>query len=762
MKDDFSVLIQNRTEFENGNPAGVWLSLPATREELAEAMKALHITANNPQDFFLNGYSTEAGRRVEIPFEWVREADIDKLNFLAARLEEMTPAQLDKINAFMQTDFKLDSLDKLIDYTYNTDYFVYIPEVYTRSDLGDYYLNESGMVQMPEEWKAGIDKEDFGSNAALCENGRFTDYGYILKSGDGWKEVYAGKEVPEQYRIMHYPQPEHTSENKIDYDAAVSATSPPSVQKSVPVHPLELTATKPGEKLKEITDKLEQGIQDLFESDRFKNYLNVMSKFHNYSFSNTILIAMQKPDATFVAGYNSWKNSFQRQVLKGEKGIKVIAPSPYKVKREMEKIDPKTQKPIMGKDGKPMTEEVEVTIPAFKVVSVFDISQTEGRELPTIGVDELTGNVEKYPQFFKAVEQASPVPVGFEKIEGGAHGYYHLEDKRIAVNEGMSELQNLKTLIHEISHAKLHDVDLNAPAEQQADRVDRRTREVQAESIAYTVCQHYGLDTSDYSFAYVAGWSSGRELAELKASLETIRSTASELIAEIDRNFAELAKTVEQEKGALPEKETAADKDTYTIYQLKDNTPVDYHFRPLDELQAKGLTVTMTNYEAVYTALIEPGTGLEDIYTKFNIDHPEDFKGHSLSVSDVVVLHQNGQDTAHYVDSYGFQKVPEFTQPENYLKAAEQSTEQNANMIDGQINNTPSVDELEAKVKAGEQISLVDLAEAIKNDKATAKNEPKKPGRKPSIRKQLKEDKENAKKEPKKQAAKTKNKELEV
>lgn len=762
MKDDFFVLIQNRTEFENGNPAGVWLSLPATREELAEAMKALHITADNPQDFFLNGYSTEAGRRVEIPFEWVREADIDKLNFLAARLEEMTPAQLDKINAFMQTDFKLDSLDKLIDYTYNTDYFVYIPEVYTRSDLGDYYLNESGMMQMPEEWKAGIDKEDFGSNAALCENGRFTDYGYILKSGDEWKDVYAGKEVPEQYRIMHYPQPDHTSENKIDYDAAVPATSPPSVQKSVPVHPLELTATKPGEKLKEITDKLEQGIQDLFESDRFKNYLNVMSKFHNYSFNNTLLIAMQKPDATFVAGYNSWKNSFQRQVLKGEKGIKVIAPSPYKVKREMEKIDPKTQKPIMGKDGKPMTEEIEATIPAFKVVSVFDISQTEGRELPAIGVDELTGDVEKYPQFFKAVEQASPVPVGFEKIEGGAHGYYHLKDKRIAVNEGMSELQNLKTLIHEISHAKLHDVDLNAPAEQQADRVDRRTREVQAESIAYTVCQHYELDTSDYSFAYVAGWSSGRELAELKASLETIRSTASELIAEIDRNFAELTQTVEQEKEAVPEKETATDKDTYTIYQLKDSTPAEYHFRPLNGLQTKGLTVTKTNYEAVYTAPLEPGTCLEDIYTKFNIDHPEDFKGHSLSVSDVVVLHQNGQDTAHYVDSYGFQKVPEFTQPENHLKTAEQSTEQNANMIDGQINNTPSVDELEAKVKAGEQISLVDLAEAIKNDKAIAKNEPKKPGRKPSIRKQLKEDKENAKKEPKKQAAKTKNKELEV
>ena len=649
MKDDFFVLIQNRTEFENGNPAGVWLSLPATREELAEAMKALHITADNPQDFFLNGYSTEAGRRVEIPFEWVREADIDKLNFLAARLEEMTPAQLDKINAFMQTDFKLDSLDKLIDYTYNTDYFVYIPEVYTRSDLGDYYLNESGMMQMPEEWKAGIDKEDFGSNAALCENGRFTDYGYILKSGDEWKDVYAGKEVPEQYRIMHYPQPEHTSENKIDYDAAVPATSPPSVQKSVPVHPLELTATKPGEKLKEITDKLEQGIQDLFENDRFKNYLNVMSKFHNYSFSNTILIAMQKPDATFVAGYNSWKNSFQRQVLKGEKGIKVIAPSPYNVKREMEKIDPKTQKPIMGKDGKPMTEEVEVTIPAFKVVSVFDISQTEGRELPTIGVDELTGNVEKYPQFFKAVEQASPVPVGFEKIEGGAHGYYHLEDKRIAVNEGMSELQNLKTLIHEISHAKLHDVDLNAPAEQQADRVDRRTREVQAESIAYTVCQHYGLDTSDYSFAYVAGWSSGRELAELKASLETIRSTASELIAEIDRNFAELTKTVEQEKGALPEKETAADKDTYTIYQLKDNTPVDYHFRPLDELQEKDELCIIAGCAALAEALADK--------LRFDAAKPQSYRKSENFLVECGSLNMITQNQLDYAEEHGFSRI---------------------------------------------------------------------------------------------------------
>ena len=227
--------------------------------------------------------------------------------------------------------------------------------------------------------------------------------------------------------------------------------------------------------------------------------------------------------------------------MRGQKGIKIIAPSPYKIKQEMQKIDPHTQKPIIGKDGKPVTEEKEITIPAYKVVSVFDVSQTEGKELPDIAVDELTGDVDRYKDFFAALEKTSPVPIAFENIEGGSHGYYHLEDKRIAINEGMSELQTLKTAIHEIAHAKLHDIDLNAPKDEQP-RVDRRTREVEAESVAYTVCQHYGLDTSDYSFGYVAGWSSGRELSELKSSLETIRSAAAEIINSIDANFAELQK----------------------------------------------------------------------------------------------------------------------------------------------------------------------------------------------------------------------------
>ena len=481
MKDDFSVLIQNRTEFEKGNPAGVFLSLPATKEELHEAMKALNITADNPHDFFLNGYSTDENRRIEIPFDWIRDGDLDKINFLAARLEEMTTGQLEKLDAVMHSDFKPESLDGLIDHTYNTDFYSYVPGIFSYKELGDYFLNDSGKVQMPEQWKAGIDKEDFGYNAALYEGGKLTDYGYIARSGTEWKELYTGQETPEQYRIMGYSETERTAPEQTEQEAApVQTLDPQAVAAANPSRPIELKAQKPNEKMKEITDRLEQGIQELFDSDRFKEYLQVMSKFHNYSFNNTLLIAMQKPDATLVAGYNSWKNLFGRQVARGAKGIKVLAPSPYKIKKEVDKIDPQTQKPVTDKNGKPVKEETEITVPAFKVVSVFDISQTEGKELPTIGVDELTGDVEQYNDFFKAAELVAPVPVGFENIKSGAKGYYSQTDKRIAINEGMSELQNLKTLIHEIAHAKLHDIDLNAPPEKQADRPDRRTREVQA------------------------------------------------------------------------------------------------------------------------------------------------------------------------------------------------------------------------------------------------------------------------------------------
>ena len=807
---------------------------------------------------------------------------------------------------------------------------------------------------------------------------------------------------------------------------------------AVPVNPIMLSGENSADRLKEITDRLEQGIKELFESERYKEYLRVMSKFYNYSFNNTMLIAMQKPDASYVAGFNAWKNNFQRNVIKGEKGIRILAPAPFKVKREMEKLDPQTQQPIIGKDGKPVTEEQEVTIPAFKVVSVFDVSQTEGKELPNIGVDELTGDVEQYKDFFAALERTSPVPIGFEKIESGAHGYYHLEEKRIAIDEGMSELQTLKTAIHEVSHAKLHDIDLNAPKDEQQVRPDRRTREVEAESVAYTVCQHYGLDTSDYSFGYVAGWSSGKELTELKGSLETIRSAANEIINSIDEHLKEIQQEREaaQEKEILPpsldpavqpvvtvlwsesdklqedeklslaradtlfanldaahkdipgydktkfridftmngepdyyegrqdfgdgdggliahiekyhayyqnnddwdsfllhsqgkealdadkaqrdmllnefipylklhcnlsaqEKEASGvleggealtpgqteyfeavlahvdvcreklnngeyqlpdppqlfdylheaeeletykahvreeiaqeaaaagmtveeyaangyepktdgqEQDTFTIYQLKrgDETR-DLRFEPLDRLTAAGYSVDKANYDLIYSAPLTPDMTLGRIWEVFNTDHPKDFKGHSLSISDVVVLHQNGQDTAHYVDSYGYTEIPQFLQeqqkalspdkqmtgemiktprgsfyvtsmsreqmeaagygmhhssedgkyiimgngtqayavasmqPENYLKSAELSTEQNNNMIDGIINNKPSVDELEQKMKSGEPVSLSEYADALKNEKQ------KKPEReeKPSIRAQLQAYKEqNAK-----------------
>ena len=313
------------------------------------------------------------------------------------------------------------------------------------------------------------------------------------------------------------------------------------------VQPIILTSENQKDRLKEITDRLEQGILEVFESERYKEYLRIMSKFHHYSFNNTMLIALQKPDASLIAGFGAWKNNHGRTVKKGEKGIRIIAPAPFKVKQEMERLDPKTNMPVIGADGNALTEEKEITIPAYKVVSVFDVSQTEGRELPSIGVNELTGNVSQYEDFFAALKKASPVPIALEHIEGSAHGYYHLAEKRIAIDDDMSELQTLKTAIHEIAHAKLHDIDLNAPKEEKKKRPDQRTREVEAESVAYTVCQHYGLDTSDYSFGYVAGWSSGKELTELKGSLETVRLAASELIDSIDEHFQELQKARENE-----------------------------------------------------------------------------------------------------------------------------------------------------------------------------------------------------------------------
>lgn len=317
-----------------------------------------------------------------------------------------------------------------------------------------------------------------------------------------------------------------------------------------------MAENKNAQQVREITDKLEQGIKELFESEKFKEYLTTMSKFYNYSFNNTLLIAMQKPDATLIAGYTSWQRNFDRHVMKGEKGIKILAPAPYKAQEEREKIDPVTQKPVLDADGKPVTETVEVMRPAFKVVSVFDVSQTDGKELPDIAVDELTGSVENYAAFFEALKQESPVPISFEDIPGGAKGYFSHAENRIAIQEGMSEIQTVKTAIHEIAHAKLHAINPDekiAPEE----RKDRHTKEVEAESVAYTVCQRYGIETSDYSFGYIAGWSSDKDTKELKGSLETIRSTAAEMIESIDAKFKVLlAEKSQEQTQEMPEPAT--------------------------------------------------------------------------------------------------------------------------------------------------------------------------------------------------------------
>ena len=848
INEQFSVLIDSRTRFETGTPGGVWLSMPTTTEQLHEAMKSVGITAENPQDFFINGFADTEQQPFDVPLPVIQSASLDELNYLGKLLGMQSDEDREKFAAAVTLGEYAGNIKDLINLAQNLDCYWIYPTVQNEADYGYYLIDELDELELPEEVKKYFMYEEYGRDAAINDGGRFTEQGYIYNNKNTFTEWYNGREndIPKEYKVMSFPQPGRTDPEQSYMDAAAPGQEVRAAEKPTeprPVIPIVLTSEKPAEKLKEITDRLEQGITELFDSERYKEYLRVMSKFHNYSFNNTLLIAMQKPDASLVAGFSAWKNNFERNVMKGQKGIKIIAPSPFKVKQEMQKIDPHTQKPVIGKDGKPVTEEKEITIPAYKVVTVFDVSQTEGKELPDIAVDELTGDVESYKDFFAALEKTSPVPIAFEKIEGGSHGYYHLADKRIALNEGMSELQTLKTAIHEIAHAKLHDIDLNAPKDEQP-RVDRNTREVEAESVAYTVCQHYGLDTSDYSFGYVAGWSSGRELAELKSSLETIRTAAAEIINSIDEHIAEIQKAQDKEQTAeqtttakqadAPEQKQpeapaqevaqptqgadAPDKDIFSIYQIKGGDETrDFRFEPYDRLQAAGNVVDRANYELVYTAPLTPGTSLEDIYTRFNIDHPKDFKGHSLSVSDVVVLHQNGQDTAHYVDSFGYKNVPEFLQeqkqltpddletgekiqtprgsfhvtamsreqmeaagygvhhtsddgkyfvmgngtrafavaaeqPENHLKATEQTTEQNENMIDGIINNeppTPTVDALEAKVKAGEQISLVDLANAIKADKENGKEA--KPKRKSSIRAQLKADKEKAQKKPAKQ-----------
>ena len=543
-------------------------------------------------------------------------------------------------------------------------------------------------------------------------------------------------------------------------------------------------AGKREQQMKEITERLEQGVKELFTSEMYTEYLKTMSQFHNYSFNNTMLIAMQKPDATLVAGYQAWQKKFKRQVKRGEKGIQIIAPAPIREKEEVEKFDPVTNEPILRPDGKPETEEIEHIIPRFRLTTVFDISQTYGEPLPELETPELMGSVENFEIFMQAIREVSPVPIRFDEIDSGAKGYYSNVNKEIVIQQGMSESQTMKTGVHETTHAKLHDRDI---MEELGEKKNQMTREVEAESVAYTVCQYFGLDTSDYSFPYIAGWSSSMDMKELRSSMDTIRKTAGEMIdgmtevmQRLMRERQEKEQAEEREKAAenteryqevelfdvpalfvngrveletlpegiyryelrgtdsdpgypysveehvtvnhaatiltafplkLPEEgwlligdelnftggdmtiyeyqQTVTDRsiaveqekaenaigraneelylsgkeDRYAVYQIISATKgKDYRFMGLDFVVSHDMKVDASDYGYVYGGRLSGEETLDSLYEKFNVSHPEGYEGHSLSVSDVVVLQREGEAKAYYVDSFGFQELPDFVQ----------------------------------------------------------------------------------------------------
>lgn len=674
------------------------------------------------------------------------------------------------------------------------------------------------------------------------------------------------------------------------------------------------------DRLKEITASIEDGIKELFQSESYAQYLQTMSRFHHYSVNNQVLIHMQKPDATLVAGFNKWKNQFGRNVIKGEHGIKIIAPTPFKKKIEQEKLDPDTQLPMLDADGKIITEEKTIQIPMYKPVTVFDVSQTEGRPLPQLAHD-LSGNVANYDVFMEALRRSSPVPISIEVMGGGMDGYFDLEHQDIAIRKGMSEVQTVSAVIHEMAHALLHN--RTKDTEEKTPEISRSTEEVQAESISYAVCAYYGIATGDNSFGYIASWSKDKTLPELRESLEVISKTADGLINDIDRHYAEILKEREAEliaaepamamerlyavddrylhvqrtdtgvdytiydkasmkeldggqldmeistlaESALeicnshgigqnaplqvadigildelqaaqdaviaieppvqenpePETDTPADPaisvearnaygytddamlpltkeramelferdvpvyllygdnteamafeqteilnhdgifgidradweavkeqfpvatenrwqkafqqnpaDSYCIYQLRrDPELAELRFMNSQYLREHGLEPAFDHYEAVYSGSL-PSDGstearLDDLYMKFNTAHPQDFTGHSLSVSDIVVLKQQGAVSSHYVDSVGFVQFPAFL-PDNYLKNAEMSMEDDYGMIDGIINNGPK-EQPETKPKAPDLSALFEAArQVVQEDKQVSE-----PGKKPSV-----------------------------
>ena len=467
-----------------------------------------------------------------------------------------------------------------------------------------------------------------------------TDYYHLLRK---WETDYSPKTPDEDPhpRFMEAIQKKDYMGYLLDtfLDSSTEAQDQWIAEHTAEISAIEgrvkIMADKPTnrERLQEITAGIEQGIKELFESDKYRRYLSVMSRFHCYSVNNTMLIYMQRPDATLVAGYNKWKNQFERHVKRGEHGITIIAPTPYKKKIEEQKLDPDTKAPMLDADGKVIMEEKEIEIPLFRPVKVFDISQTDGKPLPELAAS-LSGNVQNYEVFMEALRRSAPVPIEFEPMDANMDGYFSSDQQRIAIREGMSEVQTVSAAVHETAHSKLHDpkrakpeptwkvvmvsdggtkrdfsqgfateaeaeqfaadadwrfvdenqfewrleVEEDHSAEVQAAK-DRHTEEVQAESISYAVCQYYGIQTGENSFGYIASWSQGKELKELRASLEVINKTAGELISDIDRHYKEICKErgidlTAQLEQAVPQQEVAPElAPEVAVQQPTEETP---------------------------------------------------------------------------------------------------------------------------------------------------------------------------------------------
>lgn len=408
------------------------------------------------------------------------------------------------------------------------------------------------------------------------------------------------------------------------------------------------------EQMEEISKKLEEGVSKIFTSDQYLQYLKTMTRFHHYSFNNTILIALQNPNATWVAGYRAWQQKFHRQVKKGERGIQIISPMQYKVREEQKQKEQGGQPVSQGRQSDNSKEEAEETRTYFRVTSVFDISQTVGEPLPTLEVPDLEGDQKNYEGFMEALRSVSPVPVRFGQIEDeGSKGYYSNTAKEIVIREGMSQSQTMKTGVHECAHALLHDADhLKTTGEAK----DRQTMEVEAESVAFSVCQYFGLDTSDYSFPYIASWAVGRQKEALKESMDLIRKTSGSIVDQMVEKMTEL-KIIER-----PEENVAQSADQYEIYQIDpDSKSAGQMWLSYGYLKDHQMEIHPEDYRKVYEGAFVAGLTLESIYEKFNLNRPEDFRGHSLSVSDVVVLTSPKEKKAYYVNDMGFVAIPEFS-----------------------------------------------------------------------------------------------------